>query len=440
MNAPVSPFAASMQAAAAALPVSHAQPAWLAAARREALDAFLRRGMPDTHDELWKYTALRALLQRQYAVVDPSAASRAVDPMLWQLPGITGPRIVFVNGVFRADLSQLDALPEGVTFEPLATALVAQPESMRFLLGGHVRDADDGWTLLNRALATDGVVVRVAKGCKVTAPLHVVHAGVATEAATAWNLRGLIELEPDAALAVVEHHVGDVESAHLTNLVRTVAVRERAQLDWTVVQRAGVGATLLRRSDVTLYDDARIDFHALELGAKLARNELRVELTGARAHFDAHGAFVLHGRQHCDTEMLVTHRGRDTVSKALWRGVADGRARGVVHGRILVQPGADGSDGSFYNKNLLLSPDAEIDTRPALEIYADEVKANHGATVGQLDDKMLFYLRSRGVPLAEARLLLVRAFCAAALDGMQPDALREHCAALLAERLPEAGA
>lgn len=440
MNAPVSPFAQSMQAAAAALPVPQSGPAWLAAARREALDAFLQRGVPDTHDELWKYTALRALLQRQYAVTDPAAAKRPVDPASWQLPGVAGPRIVFVNGTFRADLSELGGLPEGVTFTPLATALAAQPESMRFLLGGHARDTDDGWTLLNHALAVDGVVVRVAEGCKVAAPLHIVHVNAPADAAIAWNLRGLIELASDASLAIVEHHVGDADSAHLTNLVRTVTVRERARLDWTVVQRAGAGATLLRRSDLTLHDDAQVDFHALELGGKLVRNELRVELAGARARFDAHGAFVLHGRQHCDSEILVTHRGRDTVSTALWRGVADGRSRGVVHGRILVQPGADGADGSFYNKNLLLSPDAEIDTRPALEIYADEVKANHGATVGQLDDKMLFYLRSRGVPLAEARLLLVRAFCAAALDGMQPDALREYCATLLAERLPEAGA
>jgi Fe-S cluster assembly protein SufD len=176
---------------------------------------------------------------------------------------------------------------------------------------------------------------------------------------------------------------------------------------------------------------------ALELGGKLARHELRVDLAGARSRFENRGAFVLRGRQHADTEVLVAHHGRDSSSNALWRGVADDRARGVVHGRILVQPGADGADGSFYNHNLLLSPEAEIDTRPALEIYADEVKANHGATVGQMDEGMLFYLRSRGVPLDLARHMLVRAFCATALDGIRSPALREHCEALLAEQLPE---
>lgn len=440
MNASVSPFVQSMQDAAATLSVPQSGPAWLAAARREALDAFVQRGVPDTHDELWKYTSLRALLQRQYAAADPLAAERAVNPTEWQLPGVAGPRIVFVNGVFRADLSDLHDLPPGLQVESLATALAARPESMRFLLGGRVHDTDDGWTLLNRSLAVDGLVVRVAEGCKVAIPLHIVHAGAPADAATVWNLRGLIELGADASLSIIEHHVGDPAPGHLANLVRTVTVRERARLDWTVVQRAGADATLLRRSDLALYDDAHVDFHALELGGKLARNELRVDLAGVRSCFDSHGAFVLHGRQHADAEILVTHRGRDTTSKALWRGVADGRARGVVHGRILVQPGADGADGSFYNKNLLLSPDAEIDTRPALEIYADEVKANHGATVGQLDDKVLFYLRSRGIPLAEARLLLVRAFCSEALDGMQPPALREHCETLLAARLPEVSA
>jgi Fe-S cluster assembly protein SufD len=195
--------------------------------------------------------------------------------------------------------------------------------------------------------------------------------------------------------------------------------------------------TLLRNSQVRLHDDAALDLHALELGGKLARHELQVDLAGARSRFNLRGAFVLQGRQHADMEVLVAHRGRDSVSDAIWRGVADNRARGVVHGRILVRPGADGAAGSFYNKNLLLSPDAEIDTRPALEIYADEVKANHGATVGQLDEGMLFYLRSRGVPLDLARHMLVRAFCAATLDGIQPEALREYCEVLLAAQLPE---
>lgn len=434
------PFVQSMHEAAAQGRLPGSGLAWLDAARAEALQAFAARGLPDQRNELWKYTSLRALAQKSHAAGDAQASSRVFDASLWPAPALQGPRAVFVNGVLRADLSRFEALPDGVTVQSLATALREAPEPLRFLLDRHADDDDDGFTLLNRALAADGLILKVEPGAEVREPLHIVHVGLASEAAAAFHLRSLVEVGEGARLRIVEHHVGEARAGHLTNIVRDISVHEDARLDWTIIQQAGADATLLRQSRIRLHDDAALDLHALELGGKLVRHEIRAELAGTRSRFDSRGAFVLHGRQHADMEVLVTHRGRDSVGESVWRGVADHRARGVVHGRILVQPGADGADGSFYNKNLLLSPDAEIDTRPALEIYADEVKANHGATVGQLDDNVLFYLRSRGIPLDLARQILVRAFCAIALDGMEPAPLREHCAALLAEQLPEVSA
>jgi Fe-S cluster assembly protein SufD len=427
-----------MQAAAAALRLPGSGLAWLDAARREALQAFVERGLPTARNELWKYTALRALAQNQYAAGDDEAASRSVDEAL--LPAEAGARAVFVNGAFRPDLSKLDLLPDGVVLQSLSSALCGQPEPLRFLLGMQSDNEDDGFTLLNRALAADGIILRVAPGARVAEPLHVVHVAMPARGAAAWHSRSLVELGEGASLGVVEHHVGGPRAGHLANLVREVKLHGQAHLDWVSVQSAPADATLLRRSDVVLHAGATLDFHALELGGKLARHELRIELAGAGARFRSRGAFVLHGRQHADTEVLVTHRGRDTVSDSLWRGVADDRARGVVHGRIVVMQGADGADGSFYNKNLLLSPSAEIDTRPALEIYADEVKANHGATVGQLDENVLFYLRSRGIPLDVARRMLVQAFCAVTLQGIRPAPLRARCEALLVEQLPAVAA
>jgi len=429
-----------MHDAAASLRLPGSGLAWLDAARAEALQTFAARGLPDQRNELWKYTSLRALAQKTYAAGDAKAAGRAVGESLLPRPALQGARAVFVNGVFRADLSQIDALPDGVTVQSLGVALREAPEPLRFLLDKRADDDDDGLTLLNRALAADGLILNVTPGVEVREPLHIVHIGLAAEAAAAFHLRSLVELGEGARLRIVEHHVGEAQTGHLSNIVRDINVHENAHLDWTIIQQAGADTTLLRRSRVRLHDDAALDLHALELGGKLVRHEIRAELAGARSRFDGRGAFVLHGRQHADMEVLVTHRGRDSVSNAIWRGVADDRARGVVHGRILVQPGADGADGSFYNKNLLLSPDAEIDTRPALEIYADEVKANHGATVGQLDEAVLFYLRSRGVPLETARRILVRAFCLVALDGIEPAPLREYCSALLTEQLPEVSA
>lgn len=431
------PFIESMREAAATLRLPGSGLAWLDDARHEALRAFLEHGLPDARNELWKYTSLRALAQRAFAVGNPEAAGRPVPPGLLPRIAMDEPGIVFVDGAFRPDLSRLDGLDGGVTLQSLAQALRERPEPLRFLLASHAGD-DDGFTLLNRALASDGVIVRLAAGARITRPLHIVHVALTGDAPVAWHLHSLLELAEGASLGIVEHFVGEPGARGLANQLCEVALRDKAHLDWTVIQANGADTTLLRRSDCRVGADAAIDFHALELGGKLARHELRVDLDGAHARFTSRGAFVLHDRQHVDSEILVTHRGRDATSNSVWRGVADGRARGVVHGRILVLPGADGADGGFYNKNLLLSPTAEIDTRPALEIYADEVKANHGATVGQLDENALFYLRSRGIPLDVARRMLVRAFCAVTLDGIQAPSLRDYCDTLLAAQLPEA--
>lgn len=431
MTATASAFVDSMRAAA--LPASGI--GWLDAARREAMQAFLAHGLPDTRDELWKYTALRALERRAYAPQDAKAGAVPVDPSAFALPGIDGPRMVFVNGVFRADLSRLDDLPDGLRVTPLSRALAENPEPLRFLLARHA-EHEDVFMALNRALAAEGALVRVAPDARIDAPLHVVHVGAPVDASLAWHARQHVELGGNARLRLIEHHVAHGDHAHLLNAAGEYVLHEGAGLDLLVLQDAADAATLLRRSDFQLHEHARLSLHALELGGALARHELRVSLDGEGARIDSRGAFALRGRQHADVELLIDHRGRNTTSDSLWRGVADGRARGVFHGSIAVRQGADGADAQLSNKNLLLSESAEIDTRPALEIHADEVKAAHGATVGQLDERALFYLRSRGIDSEHARALLVRAFCAAALSGIEPAALREHGDALLLAHLP----
>jgi len=284
------------------------------------------------------------------------------------------------------------------------------------------------------------VLLRVAAGACIETPIHLVHLGAAAQDDIAWHARSFIEIGEGANLRLIEHHVGASEHAHFANVFCDIVLRSLATLDFVVVQDAAPGASLLRRTDLQLHDDAHVALHALELGGVLTRHEIRATLDGDRARFDSRGAFALRARQHADTELLIEHRGRDTTSDALWRGVADGRARGVFHGAITVHVGADGADAQLSNKNLLMSRDAEIDTRPALEIYADEVKASHGATVGQLDEGALFYLRSRGIGAEEARKLLVRAFCAAALSDIEPQVLREYAETLLLAHLPRQAA
>jgi Fe-S cluster assembly protein SufD len=410
--------------------------AWLDASRHENREAFAAGGLPDTRMEAWKYTALRALGQRRFARGDAAAASRAVSASTFALPGVDGPRLVFVNGVFRADLSALDALPNGVILQPLSRALHDDAEPLRFVLSRYYREAADAFTRINAASAVDGVVLRVAAGVKVAAPVQLVFVGAAADVELAWHLRNVIELGEGAELSLIEQHVYDAEPAQLATVVSDIELREGAQLHHTVLQNVAVATSLIRRSSVRLHARAHAMLHVLELGGALVRHDLRAELVGDGARFDTRGVFMPHGRQHIDTQLAIRHQALNTTSTSTWRGVANDRARGVFRGAIVVAPGADGSDASLSNKNLLLSPGAEIDTKPELEIYADEVKAAHGATVGQLDERSLFYLRSRGIPLAEARALLTAAFCRAVLDDLPNEALREHLSALLVAQLP----
>jgi Fe-S cluster assembly protein SufD len=412
------------------------QPEWLANARRAAADLLAREGLPSARTEAWKYTNLRALEQRKPVAGDANAAQRAIDPAAFRLPGIEGSRLVFVNGVFRDDLSDRD-LETGLSIATTATADASMLEPWRAVLTHADADVAAAFTRINTALAADGPLVRVADGARIAAPLHLVFVGASGDREIAWNARALISLGADASLRIVEHHMGAGAGAPtIGNVVSHYMLAARARLDLVQLQDASADATLFRRSRIGIGDEAMISAHSLEIGAQLTRHDVDVALDGRGARLVSRGVFALHARQHCDTHLDIRHVARDTASDIVWRGVADQRARGVFHGAITVAAGADGADASLSNKNLLLSPNAEIDTQPVLEIHADEVKAAHGATVGQLDERALFYLRSRGLPPDAARHLLIAAFCNAVFSDLAPDALRAHVEAMIASRLP----
>jgi len=415
--------------------------AWLDASRQASQAALAEAGLPDTRVEAWKYTALRALGQKPFADGDAGAGSRELDASAWALPGVDGPRLVFVNGVFRADLSAFDGLPDGLSLQPLSQALQEDAGSLQPVLSpvgltDPRHPSADAFALANAARARDGVVLRVAAGARVETSVQLVFAGAAGDSELAWHARVLVSLGEGAALTLVEQHVGSHGQSQLATTMADFTLAANAELKHVVLQQAGTASNLIRRSRLHLHEKAQAALHVLELGGALVRHDLQVELTGDGAQLQTRGVFMPQGRQHIDTQLAIRHQALNTVSNSQWRGVAADRARGVFRGAIVVAPGADGTDASLNNKNLLLSASAEIDTKPELEIYADEVQAAHGATVGQLDERSLFYLRSRGIPLAEARALLTGAFCRAMLDSLPNDALREHLAGLLVAQLP----
>ena len=395
--------------------------------RRAALESAMHDGLPTARTERWKYTSLRALERRSF-VPSASLLSRVDAAML---TGIPAPRLVFVNGRFDASLSDIAVLPEGIALRPLAQALADGDSRETSFLARRFTHADETFARLNAALAIDGAMLSVAENIRAEEPVHLVFIGAPSDADIAWHARSLIELRRGAALTVVEHHLASGDHAHLGNALAHVHLAAGSCLRHARIQDDAIRGTLIARTDAVLARDALYRRVDLELGAALSRHELNVRLEGEGARLAANGVLLADGRRHLDTRLGIEHIARDTTCDLLWRGLASGRGRAVFHGGITIRAGADGSDARLSNKNLLLSEGAEIDAQPVLEIHADEVKAAHGATVGRLDEAALFYLRSRGLPVAAARHLLTAAFCRETLSVLDDATLIEMLGARL---------
>lgn len=378
-------------------------------ARRAALDALLRDGLPHARVEAWKYTSLRALERRSFVASD---AIQKLDTDL--LTGIPAPRLVFVNGQFDAASSDFAAPAAGVSIDIIDVPVDDAAEL----------PADAPFARLNAVLAHTGIAIRIEANAEASAPIHIVCIGTPLAADAAWHLRHRIEVDVGSSCTVVEHLLASGEHAHLSTTRSEIVLGDGATLTHARMQDEAQRATSFLRTDATLADRAQYTRIDLELGGGLSRHELNVLLQGKSARVNADGVLLADGKRHLDTRLGIEHIGRDTTCALRWRGLASQRGKAVFHGGITIHAGADGSEADLSNKNLLLSNEAEIDTQPVLEIYADEVKAAHGATVGQLDPTALFYLRSRGLTEADARRLLTAAFCREIVASVEDASLR----------------
>lgn len=341
--------------------------------------------------ESWKYSrgALRALEQVDFGASAPDLAIPADLVARFDWPETRAARLVFVNGALSAVHSNL-------------------------VIG-------------------DDNVLRLADGARV----HLVFIDLPAEDPTRWRRKLSIALEHGRA-ELIEQHLGDAGKDVLGALEVDIGVGDGTKLSTTLLSELPDSVSLVSRARATLAEGARLQTTHAVFGGRLQRFEVATDLSAAKSAFVSRGVFAPRARQHVDVHLDVRHAARDTVCDVSWRGVADGRGRGILHGGITVASGADGADARLQARNLLLSAQAEIDAQPVLEIHADEVKASHGATVGQLDERALFYLRSRGVPQAAARHLLIAGFCREALDAVADAALRARLEAALDERLPRA--
>jgi len=367
------------------------------AARGKWLASIVQDGLPHPRSEVWKYTSLRTLERRTFTA--PSEIIADVDPAL--LEDIPAPRLVFVNGCFDAAHSDIGGLPADVQFENTTPVFNA-----RHLPG----TTDAVFARLNAVLAISGMTLKVAANTTLLAPVHLVNISTDTGADHAWHLRHRVEIASGGDIQLIEYHLSSGTPRHLDNSVLELHLEKTARLTHMRMQINSDGQTSFLRTEGQLQAQAEYIRVDLELGGALVRHELDFKLTGDGASLTANGVLPAHARRHIETRLGIEHHARDTRCNLNWRGIASERGRVVFHGGITIHPGADGAEAALSSKNLLLSENAEIDTQPVLVIHADEVQAAHGATVGQLDAGALFYLRSRGIPLPQARQLLTAAF------------------------------
>lgn len=411
------------------LPGRHAP--WLRAQRVAALEAFRARGFPTLRDEDWKYTDARPIAQRRFRLGGPRLTPDAGALAPYTL---AGHQLVFVDGHFIPALSTVSGLPAGVEVASLAEALAQTPERLEPWLGRYAEPGRDGFAALNAAFLQDGAFIRIAPGTALDAPLHLLFvAGGAADSLT--YVRNLIVAEAGAALRVIESYVGLTDSTGLTNSVTEIALEPGAQIEHYRLGREGEAAYHIGSTHAHLSRDSRYTSHCIALGGRIVRHGLYATLDGEGAECALNGLTVTRGRQHVDNHTRIDHRQRRGTSRELYKGVLADQSRAVFSGRIVVHPQAQYSDAEQANHNLLLSAGAEADSRPQLEIYADDVKCAHGATVGSLDADALFYLRTRGLDAAHARSLLVYAFAADVLARLRLAPLRAQLEEQLALRL-----
>ena len=392
----------------------------LIALRRAALEQFLSTGFPTQRQENWKYTSLRRLETRAFGVAE-TAALDAKQPE-W-LPH-TGTRIVFVNGHWMPTLSSQHAQPPGVTLLTLKQWLQREPGEVAAYLRDHGHT--DGSTLeqLNLAFFEDGVVVHLADNAILDEPLYIVHHCTPAAAQRMTHPRAMIRAGRNSRGTVIEHYLGPHEAEYFTNAVTRIDVSAGGAIRHFRVQQESTRSFHIAHVQAKLANDSRYTIHDIALGASLGRSDITTLLEGRGAHAGLFGLFTPRGTQHLDVHTRIDHVAPNTTSEEDYRGIAGGRGRGVFNGKIIVRPDAQKIDSRQSSRNLLLSPQAEIDTKPELEIYANDVKCSHGATTGQLDATALFYLRSRGLSESEARAALIRAFAESILTTIDVAPLR----------------
>jgi Fe-S cluster assembly protein SufD len=410
------------------LGVGHELP-WLRKLRQEAFARFCEVGFPTTHDEDWRFTSVSRLAQTPFV----HQAGESLSPAQVAPYDLAGSccRLVFVNGRYSTELSTFRDLPKGVTVSSLAAQIAGNPTTLEAHFGRYLNVERDAFCALNTAFADDGAYIHIPRSVVMEDPIYLVYVSTSSGAPVVSYPRNLVIAEEGSQAMIVEDYVSVGSGTTFCNTVTELVAGENATLTHYRIEREHKHAFSVSTSRIQQARSANVASHSVLLGGGLVRNNVHAVLAGEGTECLINGLFAGNDHQHLDNYMLVEHASPHSSSRQFYNGVLDDHAHGVFHGRIVVHKPAQKTDAKQTNRNLLLSDDAQMDTKPQLEIYADDVKCTHGATIGQIDQEALFYLRARGIDEVSARRLLLVAFAGECLDRMHEGPARDHVAALI---------
>jgi Fe-S cluster assembly protein SufD len=413
------------------------KPAWTFPLRKAGMARFAELGFPTLQDEDWRFTSLAPLLKLPFKPALEPFRDVLTDADVSQFTfcGLDAFRLVFVDGHYVPELSSPELPPAGVKIKSLAVALAQDSDLLEKHLGRYAQDPGNAFSALNSAFFQDGGVVHLAPGTVLKRPVHLLFVSSAIETGCTTHPRNLIILEKNSQATVIESYVSVSPKAYFTNAVTELVLGDDALLEHCKLQEENQGAFHVATIHSQLGRNANLVAHSFSTGARISRNNIRTKLAAEGVECLLNGLYLTREDQVADHHMIVEHAQPHCNSHEYYNGILDGKSKGVFHGRILVRKPAQKTDAKQTNKNLLLSDDATADTKPQLEIYADDVKCTHGATIGQLNDESIFYLRARGIGESRARHMLIHAFAGEIIERIRHSAIREELDRVIWERL-----
>ena len=409
---------------------------WLENMREQAGQSLAQLPVLNRKQETWRYTSIDALLQQRFITAGADiGAFKNLDVTRWLLPGLDAYRLVFVNGRCLPTLANVADLPDGVVLDSLRAALTTDPEQLCTWFEQHQGRTDNLFTALNSALINDGALLHIGKNVVLEKPIEILYLNLGEEQSLLVQPRNLLVLEAGASATLVERHIGGDSCSGFHNHLTEIHLAKDASLDHYRLQDESdqthhLCTLFLSQEERSHYRGSHFSF-----GGAWARTDFHALLRQTGAECEVNGLYTVGDQQLSDFHLRVHHAAPGCTSRERFKGILYGKGRAVFDGHIIVDQDAQGSDAQLSNDNLMLSRSAEVDTKPQLEIYADDVKCSHGTTVGEIDPAQIFYLRSRGIDKEKALSMLSLGFAADISNGIKPEALREYVARQLTEKL-----